>query len=105
MIFSSAERRSPPDRRGVERRRLLVLVPTDRRAGADRRGRGERRSNLERHRDETPQEHIRNALQLLANVAASTALDDELQRDLDSAIFRLRFAVERLEAGGRPPES
>ncbi len=105
MIFSSAERRSPPERRAVERRRNLVLVPTDRRSGADRRRQSERRLKIDRHRDETPEEHIRNALQLLANVAQSGTLDDELQRDLDSAIFRLRFAVERLEVGAAPPES
>jgi len=101
MMFSSAERRASSERRGVERRHRIVLVPVERRSGGDRRLSGERRLKLERHGQETPEEHIRNALQLLANVAESGTLDDELQRDLDSAIFRLRFAVERLEGG--PP--
>lgn len=73
----------------------MVLVDVERRSGRDRRGAGERRLH---EVDETPSQHIRNALQLLANVAQSGALDDELQRDIDSAIFRLRFAVERLES-------
>jgi len=99
MMFSSTERRSPSERRGAERRHRIALVPVERRAGGDRRLAGERRIKLQRPRDETPEEHIRNALQLLANVAESGTLDDELQRDIDSAMFRLRFAVERLEGG------
>ena len=96
MVSSSAERRAAAERRGVDRRHGIVLVQEERRSGRDRRQAGERRV---REIDETPSQHIRNALQLLANVAESGALDDELQRDLDSAIFRLRFAVERLESG------
>lgn len=96
MISSSAERRSAAERRGVDRRHGMVLVEVERRSGRDRRRAGERRV---REIDETPAQHIRNALQLLANVAQSGTLDDELQRDIDSAIFRLRFAVERLEGG------
>jgi len=99
MMFSSVERRASPGRRGVDRRQGIVLVPVERRTGRDRRLVSERRVKLARHGGETPEEHLRNALQLLANVAESGKLDDELQRDLDSAIFRLRFAVERLEGG------
>jgi hypothetical protein len=69
----------------------------ERRAGAERRLVRTRRTKLERRLEETPEEHIRNALQLLANVADSGTLSDELRRDLDSAMLRLRFAIDRLE--------
>jgi hypothetical protein len=91
------ERRGGPERRTVERRQTLVLVPAEQRSGQDRRRPLDRRSNLERRGHETPAEHIRNALQLLATVAEAGVLDDELQRDLESAMLRLRFAVDRLE--------
>jgi hypothetical protein len=34
---------------------------------------------------------------LIAHVAEIDALDDEHRRELDTAIFRLRFALDRLE--------
>ena len=80
----------------VERRQNLVLLPAEQRSGEDRRRRPDRRKR-ERRGQETPEEHIRNALQLLSNVAESGVLDEELRRDLESAMFRLRFAVDRLE--------
>jgi hypothetical protein len=39
-------------------------------------------------------------LELLTNVAESGTLDEESLRDLDAAMFRLRFALDRLEARG-----
>jgi hypothetical protein len=39
---------------------------------------------------------VRNALQLLMTIVETGDLDDELRRDLDAAIFRLHFAIERL---------
>jgi len=33
----------------------------------------------------------------VAYVAESGVLDDELRRDLDAAMFRLRFAIDQLE--------
>ena len=90
-MSSSAERRATPERRSVERRKGLALVGEDRRSTTDRRQGGDRRAN------EAPQDLLRSALQLLTRVADEGGLDDELQRNLDSAIFRIRFAVERLE--------
>jgi hypothetical protein len=95
--MSPTDRRSRPDRR----------VVTDRRAAADakaaepapsgeRRSRSARRSGVERRGRETVEEHLRNALQLLSNIAETGSLDDEARRDLDAAMFRLRFAVDRL---------
>jgi hypothetical protein len=92
---STSKRRATSDRRaGADRRSgkqpALTLVPEERRAGKERR-RSDRRS------EETASEHIRNSLQLLATVSQTASLDEDLQRDLDSAIFRLRFALDRLE--------
>ena len=98
-----SDRRSGVERRSGERRKTLTLVKTERRAGGERRrsrerrGDAERRSGAERRTEETAAEHIRNALQLVAHVAESGALDDELRRDLDAAMFRLRFAIDQLE--------
>lgn len=44
-------------------------------------------------------ELVRDALRLLTEVADAGSLDDEVQRDLDAAMFRLRFALDRLEGG------
>jgi len=103
-MFSS-DRRDAPDRRGgserrrVERRRGLALVPVERRAGGERRQEADRRAELERRRHETTEEHVRNALQMLVSIVERGALDDELRRDLDAAILRLRFAVDQLRRG------
>jgi len=98
-----SDRRSGVERRSDERRKTLTLVKTEQRAGGERRrsrqrrGEAGRRSGTERRVEETAAEHIRNALQLVAHVAQSGALDDELRRDLDAAMFRLRFAIDQLE--------
>ena len=99
----SSDRRSGVERRSGERRKTLTLVKTEQRSGGERRrsrqrrGDAERRSGAERRTEETAAEHIRNALQLVAYVAESGVLDDELRRDLDAAMFRLRFAIDQLE--------
>jgi len=90
-----ADRRTITDRRAArrgDRREVVVLVPAERRAGE------ERRSGAERRTPESVAEHIRNALQLLTNVAESGTLDEESLRDLDAAMFRLRFALDRFDA-------
>ena len=102
------DRRSGTERRNGDRRRMLTLVTVERRAGKDRRQHPERRAGgrrggQERRGEESAAEHIRNALQLIAEVADARELDDEHRRDLDAALFRLRFALDRLEApvGGK----
>jgi hypothetical protein len=76
------ERRAVVDRRrGAERRSTL-----------DRRGRNSRQSNSER-----PVEHIRNALQLLREVALTGELTEGQNSDLGAAIERLHRAVALLE--------
>lgn len=102
-----ADRRNGEDRRQGERRESVTLMKVERRSAADRRQNGERRqaerrAGKERRTEEQVAEHIRNALQLLTHLAESGRLDDEARRDLDAAMFRLRFALERLERGGGP---
>src|SRR5207249_10396109 len=93
------ERRGGSDRRSTERRRKLALVPVERRSGVGRREDVDRRVEVERRRRETTEEHVRNALQLLVSIVERGSLDDELRRDLDAAILRLRFAVDQLRRG------
>ena len=95
MELSHTDRRLAQDRRvRGERRRVVTVVVEERRSGVDRRAPAERRG------PESAADHIRNALQLLTNVAESGTLDEESLRDLDAAMFRLRFALDRLEARG-----
>jgi hypothetical protein len=89
---SFADRRRAEERRGPEdRRRVVVRVPVEQRTGADRRGETERRGS------QSVDELIRGALELLTNVAESGSLDEESLRDVDTAVFRLRFALDRFE--------
>ena len=78
----AAERRAVVDRRrGAERRSTL-----------DRRGRSSRQGITER-----PVEHVRNALQLLREVALTGELSEAPSADLGAAIERLHRAVALLE--------
>ena len=92
MELAHADRRLTADRRTpTDRRRVVAVVVEERRSGTERRALPERRA------PESAVEHIRNAMQLLTNVAESGTLDDESLRDLDAAMFRLRFALDGLE--------
>ena len=91
--------------RWIGQESVLILVDVERRGGADRRHGGERRASRDRRggverRGQTVGEHVRNAVQLIGHVAQSGDLDDELRRDLDGALFRLRFALDRLGERG-----
>ena len=83
---TAAERRAPDDRRQV-----VVRVPVEQRSGT------ERRSGLDRRAPESLSEQIRSALELLTGVAESGTLDEANLRDLDTAVFRLRYALDRVE--------
>jgi len=91
----------PHERRGTNDRRALNRRAGSRseRAGADRRTNGDRRTGLERRLAILSAEgQIREALRLLTEVIdRGTAPDDE-QRSLESAMVRLRYALDRLEA-------
>src|SRR5689334_22464369 len=92
MEFTPADHRLVPDRRsGADRRRVVRVVVQDRRSGEERRLNGERRGT------DAPADHIHNALELLTHVAESGTLDEASLRDLDAAMFRLRFALHRIE--------
>ena len=87
-----ADRRAAADRRTPEdRRQGVVRVPVEHRVGTDRRSGGDRRG------PQSLGDQIRNALELLTNVAESGTLDDAGLRDLDAAVFRLRFVLDRFE--------
>ena len=86
------DRRAVPDRRTPEdRRQGVVRVPVEQRSGTDRRSGGDRRTS------QSLGDQIRNALELLTSVAESGTLDDAGLRDLDAAVFRLRFVLDRFE--------
>ena len=104
------ERREVPDRRGggtrgeagggERRSETEVDVPVDRRSGAERRKIGDRRSAVERRLSlQSAMDQIHGALKLLTLVAESEPgrLNEEQRRELEGAMLRLRFALERLD--------
>jgi hypothetical protein len=102
-----ADRRTGTDRRSESRRQLVLVVAEERRKVTDRRRGAERRSTLDRRgrtsrplNAERPVEHVRNALQLLREVALAGELSPGPSEDLGSAIDRLYRAVALLE--GQP---
>jgi hypothetical protein len=106
-----ADRRSGTDRRADARRRSVTVMPEERRQVVDRRRGPERRSTLERRGRggrgnrstpvERPVEHVRNALQLLREVALVGELSPGPSEDLGAAIDRLHRAVSLLEQATR----
>jgi len=73
-------------RRGEDRRVKNVPVDVERRSGIDRRMVMESASS-----------QIHAVLELLTQIADSGALRDDNRRLLDTALLRLRFALERME--------
>jgi len=99
-----SDRRSGHDRRAEQRRHIVGAVDDERRQLVDRRAGSERRSTLERRgrrfrssSSERPIEHVRNALQLLKEVALTGELSVGRSEDLGAAIDRLHRAVSLLE--------
>lgn len=88
------ERRGSPDRRSNSRRGAL----RPERSVSERRTNGDRRTGLERRLAILSAEgQIREALRLLTEVIDRGAAPDEEQRSLESAMVRLRYALDRLE--------
>jgi hypothetical protein len=91
-----------------DRDRRLILdrrLRTDRRSGevpatpitADRRLGGDRRAILERRLSvQSAEGQIHGALRLLTMLAEGQGLSDSHRRNLEAAMLRLRFALERL---------
>jgi hypothetical protein len=73
-------------RRGAERRMKDVAVPIERRSGVDR-----------RLIVESATAQIHAVLELLTDLADQGALRDDSRRLLDSAMLRLRYALEQME--------
>jgi hypothetical protein len=99
-----ADRRTGMDRRAEPRRHAVMGVVQERRQVVDRRRGSERRSTLDRRgraarspNAERPVEHVRNALQLLREVALVGELSPGPSQDLGAAIERLHRAVGLLE--------
>lgn len=92
------ERRRANERRALERRNLTAAQ----RAAIERRATLDRRSGLERRLSILSAEgQIHEALRLLTQVIERGAIPDEEQRGLESAMVRLRFALDRLgDEGG-----
>lgn len=77
----------------MERRQLV-----DRRRGTERRSTLDRRGRAVRMRaSESPSEHLRNALQLLAHVSGTAELTAAPRADFDAAMQRLEEALRTLE--------
>ncbi len=73
-------------RRGADRRAKNVAVDMERRSGLDR-----------RMIVESATAQIHAVLELLTQLADAGALRDDSRRLLDTAMLRLRFALERME--------
>ena len=73
-------------RRGADRRIKNVPVQIERRSGLDR-----------RMIVESATAQIHAVLELLTELADQGALRDDSRRLLDTAVLRLRFALERME--------
>jgi hypothetical protein len=73
-------------RRGADRRVKTVPVDMERRSGLDR-----------RMIVESATAQIHAVLELLTELADAGALRDDSRRLLDTAMLRLRFALERME--------
>ena len=92
------DRRYGIDRRTLPRRQSVTAVPVERRRVVDRRWGADRRSTLERRgrpqrnpAQETPGEHLRNALQLLRELHFIG------EPTFDAAVARLEHALDLLE--------
>ena len=69
----------------------------DRRRGNERRSTLDRRGRKSLSAVESPGEHLRNALQLLAVVQDAEDLSTQLEADLSAALQRVRRALHMLE--------
>jgi hypothetical protein len=101
-----ADRRAGSDRRQRARRTRYVGVAVDRRQSPDRRTGADRRSTLERRRarrrirppgTESPGQHLRNALQLLYDLARPGLLSDDDGHTLHAATQRVEMALRQVE--------
>ncbi len=90
MTAPELDRRDVDRRSGADQRVALVPVAVERRK-SDRRQGIERRLALQ-----SAAGQLQTAMGLLLQLADSASLSDDERRLLDTAILRLRFAVERM---------
>lgn len=93
---------APNERRlTIERRTLLdrrLSVEQQERHAVDRRRKSERRAGIERRLSiQSASDQIRLALRLLTRVVEMGAVTEQELRTLESAMLRLRFALDRLQ--------
>jgi len=100
---SIPDRRFVVDRRAADRRQSVVRVTVEQRSGRDRRVTDERRLvddrrvPMDRRANGAPIEtHLHAAITLLEHLSDGGHLTAQAQRDLDAALFRLKFALDRL---------
>lgn len=91
MTAPQFERRDTDRRSGGDTRVEQVPVAVDRRK-SDRRQGIERRLAMQ-----SAAGQLQIAIGLLMQIAEAGALNDDLRRSLDTAMMRLRFALERME--------
>jgi hypothetical protein len=93
---------APNERRlTIERRNLLdrrMNVDQQESPAVNRRRKSERRTGVERRLSiRSASDQIRGALRLLTRVVEMGAVTEQELRTLESAMLRLRFALDRLE--------
>jgi hypothetical protein len=91
MTAPKFERRDTDRRSGEDKRVEQLPVAVERRK-SDRRQGIERRLALQ-----SAAGQMQIAIGLLMQIAEAGALNDDLRRTLDTAMMRLRFALERME--------
>jgi hypothetical protein len=104
-----ADRRGGVDRRTTPRRQVVASVAVDVRRVVDPRRGAERRSTLDRRGRsarvpsvESPGEHLRNALQLLAQLHTVPEVQASHRADLAAVLRRLERALQLLERRASP---
>jgi len=89
------ERRLIIERRTLLDRRMTVDLE---RPAVERRRKSERRTGIERRLSiQSASDQIRGALRLLTRVVEMGAVTEQELRTLESAMLRLRFALDRLQ--------
>lgn len=83
------EQRARSDRRTADRRLSEQSLAVERRQSTAR------RSGIDRR--ETPDAHVRNALQMLQDLSEQVALEGEPREKLDGAVRRLWLALAEVE--------
>lgn len=93
VTASELDRRDANRRGGTDQRAESLPVAVERRKSDRRRG-IERRLALQ-----SAAAQLQTAIDLLMRIADSGTLNDDQRRLLDTAMLRLRFAVERMDGG------